>query len=70
MSRKKKSCMGRESRKGREARLLIAYFEAVTAKDIQRVVKKYFVLEKSTVGYFIPKDVDAANQVQILKNNK
>lgn len=27
----------------------------VTAEDIQNVVKKYFVDEKSTVGYFIPK---------------
>ena len=31
-------------------------FDKVTAKDVMRVVKKYFVRENRTVGIFIPKD--------------
>jgi zinc protease len=31
-------------------------FDAVTAEDVQRVVKKYFVRENRTVGIFIPKE--------------
>lgn len=28
----------------------------MTAEDLQRVAKKYFDSDKSTIGYFIPKE--------------
>lgn len=45
-----------------EYRWLLDYddkFEAVTADDIMRVVKKYFVRKNRTVGYFYPSKEDA-----------